>query len=481
MTDTKFNNIEKLKSVIASIDINHIYNSIIKVNNSQHKTLVSGSTDKVGLTLMSMNFDEINKTLAKLAKMFDKAKWENEVGIKFNIKDTDVQFNLEIDPEFRSITEKQIINIFVTILTSYISHIINSAIIILEPYQADVNSIINTFNENIIKIFDKFTLDVQNIADPIVKSYSNDTKFIDILTQGCDKMLQYDVYEIFRDIDHDINIHTNFNLQQVSDFSADLMSLVSQLSSVSSAAYKYIEKLLPDNTKNTQQNNTQQNNPKDILRDIIDNKRDMIDAAVVKLLDDLSYNQQYHTNLMHQMQNSNTLYGIVGQLNSNNLADMVEQLREDFRDDLVDIIKYFYTYLLCLSVCESFKLYKVKLESHVKNINDWPNFILTIPMDYVNSLYQIIISEKIKKLFTSKDSSSIDEAISELREARIRLNDESVKRKVESIATRLDIPNIIVVDNNNVIYKYMFAAKSDKTTIESINTFNKHQLDLISL
>jgi hypothetical protein len=102
-------------------------------------------------------------------------------------------------------------------------------------------------------------------------------------------------------------------------------------------------------------------------------------------------------------------------------------------------------------------------------------------MDYVNSLYQIIISEKIKKLFTSKDSSSIDEAISELREARIRLNDESVKRKVESIATRLDIPNIIVVDNNNVIYKYMFAAKSDKTTIESINTFNKHQLDLISL
>jgi hypothetical protein len=477
MTDTKFSNIEKLKSVISSIDINHIYNSIIKVNNSQHKTLVSGSTDKVGLTLMSMNFDEINKTLAKLAKTFDKAKWENEVGIKFNIKDENVQFNLEIDPEFRSITEKQIINIFVNILTSYISHIINSAVIILEPYQADVNSIINTFNENIIKIFDDFTLNVQNIADPIIKSYNDDTKSVDVLTQSCDKMLQYDVYEIFRNIDRDINIHTNFNLQQVSNFSADLMSLVSQLSSVSSAAYKYIEKLLPNNAKNTQQNN-----PKDILRNIIDDKRDMIDTAVVKLLEDLSSNQYQHPNLMHQMQNSNTLYGIVGQLNSNNLADMVEQLREDFRDDLVDIIKYFYTYLLCLSVCESFKLYKVKLESHVKNINDWPNFILTIPMDYVNSLYQIIISEKIKKLFTSKDSSSIDEAISELNEARIRLNDQNAKKRIESIATRLDIPNIIVVDSNNdVVYKYMFAAKADKTTIESINTFNKHQSDLISL
>jgi hypothetical protein len=127
-------------------------------------------------------------------------------------------------------------------------------------------------------------------------------------------------------------------------------------------------------------------------------------------------------------------------------------------------------------------LYKVKLESHVKNINEWPNFILTIPMDYVNSLYQIIISEKIKKLFTSKDSSSIDEAISELNEARIRLNDQNAKKRIESIATRLDIPNIIVVDSNNaVVYKYMFAAKADKTTIESINTFNKHQSDLISL
>jgi hypothetical protein len=429
-----------------------------------------------------MNFDEINKTLAKLAKTFDKAKWENEVGIKFNIKDENVQFNLEIDPEFKSITEKQIINIFVTILTSYISHIITSAIIILEPYQADVNLIINTFNENIIKIFDDFTLNVQNIANPIINSYNNDTKFIDILTQGCDKMLQYDVYEIFRNIDRNINIYTNFNSQQISDFSSDLFALVSQLSSVASAAYKYIEKLLPDNAKNTQQNNTQQNNPKDILRNIINDKHDMIDTAVVNLLRDLSYNQYHHPNLMLQMQKSNTLYGMVGQLNSNNLDDMVKQLREDFRDDLVDIIKYFYTYLLCLSVCESFKLYKIKLESHVKNINEWPNFVLTIPMDYVNSLYQIIISEKIKKLFTSKDSSSIDEAISELREARIRLNDESVKRKVESIAARLDIPNIIVVDSNNkVVYKYMFAAKADNTTIESINTFNKHQLDLISL
>jgi hypothetical protein len=481
MTDTKFSNIEKLKSVIASIDINHIYNSIIKVNNSQNKTLVSGSTDKVGLTLMNMNYDEINKTLSKLAKTFDKAKWENEVGIKFNIKKDNVQFNLDIDPDFKSTTEKQIINIFVTILTSYISHIINSAAIIFEPYQVDVNTIINTFNENIIKIFDNFTLNVQNIADPIIKSYNDDTKSVDVLTQSCDKMLKYDVYEIFRNIDRNINIHTNFNSQQISNFSSDLFALVSQLSSVSSAAYKYIEKLLPDNTKNTQQNNTQQNNPKDILREIINEKHDMIDTAVVKLLEDLSYNQQYHPNLMLQMQNSNTLYGMVGQLNSNNLADMVEQLREDFRDDIVDIIKYFYTYLLCLSVCESFKLYKVKLESHVKNINEWPNFILTIPMDYVNSLYQIIISEKIKKLFASKDSSSIDEAISELNEARIRLNDESIKRRVESIATRLDIPNIIVVDNNNVIYKYMFAAKSDKTTIESINTFNKHQSDLISL
>jgi hypothetical protein len=456
MTDTKFSNIEKLKSVIASIDINHIYNSIIRANNSQHKTLVSGSTDKVGLTLMNMNYDEINKTLSKLAKTFDKAKWENEVGINFNIKKDNVQFNLEIDPDFKSTTERQIINIFVNILTSYISHIITSAVIILEPYQVDVNSIINTFNESIIKIFDKFTLNVQDIADPIIKSYNDDTKSIDILTQSCDKMLQYDVYEIFRNIDRDINIHTNFNLQQVSNFSADLFALVSQLSNVSSAAYKYIEKLLP-------------NNAKDILRNIIDNKHDMIDTAVVKLLDDLSLNQQYHPNLRQQIQNNNDLY------------DMVEQLREDFRDDIVDIIKYFYTYLLCLSVCESFKLYKVKLESHVKNINEWPNFVLVIPMDYVNSLYQIIISEKIKKLFTSKDSSSLDKAISELNEARIRLNDESVKRKVESIATRLDIPNIIVVDNNNVIYKYMFAAKADKTTIESINTFNKHQSDLISL
>jgi hypothetical protein len=468
MTDTKFSNIEKLKSVIASIDIHHIYNSIIKANNNQNKTLVSGSTDKVGLTLMNMNYDEINKTLSKLAKVFDKAKWENEVGIKFNIKDENVQFNLEIDPEFKSTTERQIINIFVNILTSYITHIITSAVIIFEPYQVDANSIINTFNESIIKIFDDFTLNIQNIADPIIKSYNDDTKSVDVLTQSCDKMLQYDVYEIFRNVTRDINIYSNFNLQQVSDFSDDLIFLVSQLSSVSSAAYKYIEKLLPDNAKN-------------ILQKIIDNKNNMIDTAVVKLLEDLSHNQQYHPNLNQQMQNSNNLYGIVGQLNNNNLDDMVKQLREEFREDLVDIIKYFYIYLLCLSVCESFKLYKVKLESHVKNINEWPNFILTIPMDYVNSLYQIIISEKIKKLFTSKDSSSLDKAISELNEARIRLNDESVKRKVESIATRLDIPNIIVVDNNAVVYKYMFAARADKTTIESINTFNKHQSDLISL
>jgi len=161
---------------------------------------------------------------------------------------------------------------------------------------------------------------------------------------------------------------------------------------------------------------------------------------------------------------------------------MVEQLREDFRADLVDIIKYLYTYLLCLSVCESFKLYKVKLESHVKHINEWPNFVLTIPMDYVNSLYQIIVSERIKKLFASNDSDSLDKAISELSEAHIRLNDENVKKRVESIMIRLAIPNMIVVDNNNsVVYKYMFAARADKTTIESINAFNKHQSELISL
>jgi len=458
MTNTKFSNIEKMKNVMASIDINHVYNSIIKLNKHQNKTLASGSTDKVSSTLMNINRnnDNMNSTFAQLSSAFDKAKWENDIGIKFNTKSDNVQFNLEIDPEFKSTTERQIINIFVNILTSYISQIINSAAVILEPYQVDANSIINTFNENIIKIFDDFTLDVQHIADPIIKSYNDDAISVDVLTQSCDKMLQYDIYEIFRDVTRNINIYTNFNLQQVSDFSADLMTLVSQLSSVSSAAYKYIEKLLPDNSK-------------DILRNIITNKHDIIDTTVVKLLRDLSLNQ-YHPNLRQHIQNNN------------DLDDMVEQLREDFRDDLVDIIKYFYTYLLCLSVCESFKLYKIKLESHVKNINEWPNFVLTIPMDYVNSLYQIIISEKIKKLFTSKDSNSLDEAISEINEANIRLNDQNVKKRIEAIATRLDIPNIIVVDsNNNVVYKYMFAARADKTTIESINTFNKHQSDLISL
>lgn len=458
MTDTKFSNIEKMRSIISSIDINHVYNSIIKINKHQNKTLVSGSTDKVGLTLMSIGLDRnhIERTLAQLSKVFDKAKWENEVGIKFNTKDDNVQFNLEIDPEFKSTTEKQIINIFVNILTSYISQIINTAAVILEPYQVDPNSIINTFNENIIKIFDDFTLDVQNIADPIVKSYNDDTKSIDVLTQSCDKILQYDIYEIFRDGTRYINIQTNFNLQQISDFSADLMTLVSKLSSVSSAAYKYIEKLLPDNSK-------------DILRNIITNKHDIIDTKVINLLSDLS-NNQYHPNLRLQLQNNN-----------DDLNDMVEQLREDFRADLVDIIKYLYTYLLCLSVCESFKLYKVKLESHVKHINEWPNFVLTIPMDYVNSLYQIIVSERIKKLFASNDSDSLDKAISELSEAHIRLNDENVKKRVESIMIRLAIPNMIVVDSSNVVYKYMFAARADKTTIESINVFNKHQSELISL
>ena len=150
-------------------------------------------------------------------------------------------------------------------------------------------------------------------------------------------------------------------------------------------------------------------------------------------------------------------------------ATVIRKLIPEMKNTLYELFYFFIFYQLQVALCQLVDVIELKIESGTHDVLEWPNFTLVLPIQIINYLHTVIMAKNWQNLVDSPMfNSSQNPAV----------NDNYIKGIVNFISKRLQIPNIIIVDDKkqDVYYKFMHMSSVIKAKISSIETFvRQHQ------
>jgi len=170
-----------------------------------------------------------------------------------------------------------------------------------------------------------------------------------------------------------------------------------------------------------------------------------------------------------------------------------ERCRQRFLGTMNDLISRITDIIYFLLIWNFFSYscdYLINIDAEIKiqerDVLEFPNYTLIIPIDLLRGIHAAHISKNFRNLIrqsSSKNSSSSSLSSSQ----RIFDNDSFLsanyvpERVVEMLVSRLQIPNIVIVDSdkNEIIYQFMYMKKASKMKINTIQQYVEHQKNIL--
>ena len=151
----------------------------------------------------------------------------------------------------------------------------------------------------------------------------------------------------------------------------------------------------------------------------------------------------------------------------------------DFIEGMANIIYFLFLYNFFSYTCIFMRDIDVDIETQRRDALEFPNYCLTVPLEIIKALYAIQRARMFRQLMQVKKESQVTNIPSNVDDLNIGWN--NVKKIIELIIRQLGVPNIIVVDEEKkmVYYKFMFMDIVNKLNISSLESYVKHQQDIL--
>jgi len=146
-------------------------------------------------------------------------------------------------------------------------------------------------------------------------------------------------------------------------------------------------------------------------------------------------------------------------------TDIRRRLIPTFENALVTIFMFFFLYRLQIATCQLVDVLEVEVETATHtSVTGWPNYTLVIPIEYIHFLHTIIMSREWRRMIEQPGFNPGSSP---------PLRDQNVKKVVEFICNRLQVPNLVVVDKrkDEIFYKFMHMRKALKGKSQTLQTF----------
>ena len=207
-----------------------------------------------------------------------------------------------------------------------------------------------------------------------------------------------------------------------------------------------------------------------------------------------SFNKSFQTNFGRIVSNSSDIFRRIESEIYSSLEDFMNEYRNELRPGFVDavvvntgsvstdqiisrfipqvteamfnIFMFFFSYRLQAAMCQLVDFLEVEVEAAAKDVVDFPNYCLVLPVEFMQFLHSVIIAKSWRNL-TEKPGLNPNQ--------NPPITESYIKNIVKFVSKRLDIPNLIVIDEakQDVYYKFMYMSSINKTKLSNIQTFIK--------
>ena len=122
-------------------------------------------------------------------------------------------------------------------------------------------------------------------------------------------------------------------------------------------------------------------------------------------------------------------------------------------------------YQLQVAMCTLVQEIEIHIETAKNNVLDFPNYTLVIPVETIVGIANAIGSKGWKNYLSREETTQFISSV----------NDNYTKGIIKFLTKKLDIPNMIVIDDKRkeIYYKMMYNSRILKTKINTIETFIK--------
>jgi len=119
-------------------------------------------------------------------------------------------------------------------------------------------------------------------------------------------------------------------------------------------------------------------------------------------------------------------------------------------------------------------------------VTAWPNYTLVLPVEIIMALHAAIMGKSWKHMLSGGQvGQNLNKMSTPMTKEQVstsgmvNVSDTYVKNIVKFISSRLQVPNLIVVDSkkNEIYYKLMNQSDVNKTKLQTIITFIQSKLD----
>lgn len=148
---------------------------------------------------------------------------------------------------------------------------------------------------------------------------------------------------------------------------------------------------------------------------------------------------------------------------------------------LSELVSFLFFYSTFSYFCEFISVVKGKIEIKAKDVIEFPNYTLVIPIEFVTTLYYALAAKNTADLLRSLNNTGANNDLTTSMH-NFSLNESSIFRIISAITDRLDVKNLIIIDSNKkeIYYKWCYLKRAIKLNESTLFNYIKSQSSITS-
>ncbi len=426
---------------------------------------------------------ETNASVKRALDTFKKVavtlkEFESDLGFSISISDTAVLYSSVVDESVaeRAEMKSKIIAILNQSIISSIFPVLQTINnLIVDPaletnYMERYRTLLTKLFENINPLIDNF---IGLYSNRFASNISTQADFLNSLESNCKSLQQIKSFDLlarlddirlrFTDIRTDVQTGAGTN-SSVFDFAEELIRVASSLTAQTQTLISMVSNFSGNNQINT------------IYNDFIQRFRELLFQYYTETSPELG-----HPIINLQDQNISYFFrSIFRGANRNDLIRFVQNSTQA----LAEVGAFLVFYSTFSYFCEFISIIKSKIEIRAKDIIEFPNYTLVIPIEFVTTLYYALAAKNTTDLLKSMNSASSPTEFNNaaLATNTFKLSETEIFRIVGAIVDRIGVKNIIIVDSNKkeIYYKWTYSKRPIKLNESTLLNYIRSQSNITS-
>lgn len=153
---------------------------------------------------------------------------------------------------------------------------------------------------------------------------------------------------------------------------------------------------------------------------------------------------------------------------------------------LAEVVSFLFFYSTFSYFCEFISVVKSKIELKSRDVIEFPNYTLVIPIEFVTTLYYALAAKNTADLLSSINNSRNGEDFAAANNTaslhNFNLNETVIFRIISAISDRLDVKNLVIVDSDKkeIYYKWCYSKQAKKLNESTLFNYIKSQSNITS-